>query len=69
MYKRKWSPGQLEEEMVRHAWHLTPGSDALLFDTPPAQRWQAAFAEAGIDAVSYTHLDVYKRQVTRRNAG
>ncbi len=45
-----WSPGQLEEEMVRHAWHLTPGSDALLFDTPTAQRWQAAFAEAGIDA-------------------
>lgn len=45
-----WSPGQLEEEMIRHAWHLTPGSDALLFDTPPAARWRAAFAEAGIDA-------------------
>ncbi len=45
-----WSPGQLEEEMVRHGWHVTPGSDTLLFETPPAERWQAAFAEAGVDA-------------------
>ena len=45
-----WSPGQLEGEMVRHGWHVTPGSDALLFETPPAERWQAAFAEAGVDA-------------------
>ena len=45
-----WAGGQLEDEMVRHGWHVTPGSDALLFDTPPAKRWQAAFAEAGIDA-------------------
>jgi putative transcriptional regulator len=45
-----WAGGQLEDEMVRHGWHVTPGSDALLFDTPPEQRWQAAFAEAGIDA-------------------
>ena len=45
-----WSPGQLEEEMVRHGWHVTPGSDSLLFETPPISRWQAAFAEAGVDA-------------------
>ena len=45
-----WSPGQLEEEMVRHGWHVTPGSDALIFETPPTSRWQAAFAEAGVDA-------------------
>ncbi len=45
-----WAGGQLEDEMVRHGWHVTPGSDALLFDTPPEERWQAAFAEAGIDA-------------------
>ncbi|WP_077148404.1 YqgE/AlgH family protein [Sphingopyxis sp. KK2] len=45
-----WAGGQLEDEMVRHGWHVTPGSDALLFDTPPEKRWQAAFAEAGIDA-------------------
>jgi len=45
-----WSPGQLEGEMVRHGWHVTPGSDALIFETPPTKRWQAAFAEAGVDA-------------------
>ena len=45
-----WSGGQLEGEMVRHGWHVTPGSDRLLFETPPGERWQAAFAEAGIDA-------------------
>lgn len=45
-----WEPGQLEEEMVRHGWHVTHGSDALLFDEPAEQRWQAAYAEAGIDA-------------------
>jgi putative transcriptional regulator len=45
-----WSSGQLEDEMVRHGWHVTPGSDGLLFETPPAERWQAAFAEAGVDA-------------------
>src|SRR3546814_21037649 len=45
-----WAPGQLEEEMVRHGWHVTPGSDAPLFDTQPGRRWQAAFADAGIDA-------------------
>ena len=45
-----WSPGQLEEEMVRHGWHVTPGSDSVIFETPPTSRWQAAFAEAGVDA-------------------
>lgn len=45
-----WGGGQLEGEMVRHGWHVTPGNDRLLFDTPPGERWQAAFAEAGIDA-------------------
>lgn len=45
-----WAPGQLEEEMVRHGWHVTPGSDALLFDKPAEERWEAAYAEAGVDA-------------------
>lgn len=45
-----WSPGQLEDEMVRHGWHVTPGSDSVIFETPPTSRWQAAFAEAGVDA-------------------
>lgn len=45
-----WTAGQLEDEMVRHGWHLTPGNDALLFETPPERRWYAAFAAEGIDA-------------------
>lgn len=45
-----WGPGQLEGEMVHHGWHVTPGDDALLFETPHSKRWEAAFAREGIDA-------------------
>lgn len=45
-----WDEGQLDGEMVHHAWHVTQGSDALLFDTPPFDRWAEAFAGEGIDA-------------------
>lgn len=44
-----WDAGQLEGELVHHGWHVTPGSDDMLFDTPPAKKWQAAFADTGID--------------------
>lgn len=44
-----WSPGQLDEEMTRHGWFVAPASDELLFEVAPPQRWQAAFAGAGID--------------------
>ena len=44
-----WAEGQLDEEMTRHGWFATPGSDALLFDTPVGERWSAAFATAGVD--------------------
>ena len=45
-----WGPGQLETEMTRHGWFVTPVSDQLLFDVAPRQRWERAFAEAGIDS-------------------
>lgn len=45
-----WGAGQLEGELVQHGWHVTPGSDDILFDTPPQKKWQAAFADTGIDA-------------------
>lgn len=45
-----WAPGQLEGEMVGHGWHVTAGDDRLLFETPHARRWEAAFAHAGVDA-------------------
>lgn len=44
-----WSEGQLEEEMSRHGWFVTPGDDALLFEVPAEQRWAGAYRGAGID--------------------
>ena len=32
-----WSPGQLEDELKRHAWLTFPASIELVFDTPPEQ--------------------------------
>ncbi|MEO6249008.1 MAG: YqgE/AlgH family protein [Sphingomicrobium sp.] len=44
-----WSAGQLDAEMSRHGWLAAKGSDAILFDTPTEQRWEAAFRAEGID--------------------
>jgi len=44
-----WSAGQLDEEMTRHGWFVTPGTDGMLFDTAPEARWAAGFATAGVD--------------------
>jgi putative transcriptional regulator len=45
-----WGEGQLDDEMRRHGWFATPGEDGLIFEGPTEDRWQAAFATAGIDA-------------------
>lgn len=44
-----WSPGQLEAELQHNAWHVTHGSDALLFDTAAEARWARAYADDGVD--------------------
>ncbi|MGQ0559722.1 MAG: YqgE/AlgH family protein [Sphingosinicella sp.] len=44
-----WGPGQLEEEMGRHGWFVTPGKDEHLFDCDAGERWSAAFQSAGVD--------------------
>ena len=44
-----WGEGQLETEMERHGWFMAPASQDLLFATPTARRWTAAFAASGID--------------------
>ncbi len=44
-----WSAGQLEEELHQNAWHVTQGSDALLFDMPANARWARAYADDGVD--------------------
>jgi len=45
-----WGKGQLEEELTRHGWAVVPATEAILFDTPPGERWSAAFGASGIDA-------------------
>lgn len=44
-----WGGGQLEEEMQRHGWFVTPGDDHLLYECDVNARWSAAFKSAGID--------------------
>lgn len=44
-----WGPGQLDEELARHGWFVTDGSDHLLYDCHVESRWAAAFQSAGID--------------------
>lgn len=44
-----WGEGQLDEELKRHGWFATPGDDDHVFGGSAEQRWQLAFADAGID--------------------
>lgn len=44
-----WGSGQLEKEMVENAWLNTPCGEAILYETPINQRWNAAASQLGID--------------------
>lgn len=44
-----WSPGQLEQEMLDNAWLTGPADKRILFELPPAQRWEAAARLLGVD--------------------
>ena len=44
-----WGSGQLEKEIVENAWLNTPCGEAILFETPINQRWNAAASQLGID--------------------
>jgi len=44
-----WGAGQLESELKNNAWLFAEASPSLLFDTPPDQRWQAAFNSLGVN--------------------
>jgi putative transcriptional regulator len=39
----------LEDEMREHGWHAAAAHPEILFDTPVADRWQAAWKAEGID--------------------
>jgi len=47
-----WGPGQLEEEIVANGWLTTDASDALIFETPDAEKWGEALATLGVDPIT-----------------
>ena len=44
-----WNAGQLEQELAHNAWLSGPATVQVLFNTPWAQRWEAATQLLGID--------------------
>ncbi len=44
-----WAAGQLDGEFARGIWIPVDLDDEIVFDTPPADRWNAALTSAGID--------------------
>lgn len=44
-----WGSGQLESEIAANAWLHAPAEPAILFETPIAERWEAAAGLIGID--------------------
>ena len=44
-----WGAGQLDEELTRHGWLNVADDDAMLFETPAAERWRRGFRVAGVD--------------------
>jgi putative transcriptional regulator len=44
-----WQAGQLEQELADNAWLTCPADAAILFDTPYAQRLDAAAARLGVN--------------------
>lgn len=46
-----WGAGQLETEMAANAWLSVYASPEIIFDVEPAQRYDAALRQLGIDPV------------------
>ncbi len=44
-----WVGGQLEGELKHHGWEVLDGSETILYDTLPGQRWTACWRSKGID--------------------
>jgi putative transcriptional regulator len=44
-----WSEGQLEQELSENSWLHGPIDLSVLFELPPAERWQAAARGLGVD--------------------
>jgi putative transcriptional regulator len=48
----QWDAGQLERELKENAWLTLPVSEAVLFDLPYEDRWNAAWRSLGVDVAS-----------------
>lgn len=44
-----WASGQLETELAANSWLSMPADRRIIFDTPVAERWQAAARLLGVD--------------------
>jgi putative transcriptional regulator len=44
-----WDAGQLEAEVAQNAWLTVPADARLVFETPVAERWQAAGRLLGVN--------------------
>ncbi|MGH8313140.1 MAG: YqgE/AlgH family protein, partial [Gammaproteobacteria bacterium] len=44
-----WGAGQLENELAANSWLSTPADKRIIFETPVAERWQAAARLIGVD--------------------
>lgn len=49
-----WSPSQLEREISDNSWLNGPADAAVLFDTPPENRWRAAAGLLGVNLTTFT---------------
>lgn len=47
-----WGPGQLEDEILQNGWLTCEASDALVFGTDDAHKWEAALATLGVDPLT-----------------
>lgn len=49
-----WTPGQLETELHSNSWLVAPATPELLFHVPPAERYNAATANLGLNTLNFS---------------
>ena len=47
-----WGPGQLESEIGQNGWLTCEADAALVFETPDADKWEAALKKLGINPLA-----------------
>ncbi len=49
-----WGPGQLEDEILRGSWLPTDVDSKIVFEVPPEECWQEAYARIGASPMAFT---------------